>query len=110
MPNKKRYQAIGIAMLCSVVLFACSSPSERFRSRSGSEYSLRYETPTRLQVTGTGCALDEKTAIRISQNAAKFHLRSIIGNTKYNTTIREINRYHDDGQICIESEIESREP
>ncbi len=110
MQGKKAYQSVIFAMLSMILLFACSSPAERFRTRSGSEYSMQYETPRRMKVTGTGCALDLKTATRISQNAAKFHLRSIIGNTKYNTTIREIDRYEDDGQICIESEIESREP
>lgn len=101
---------LGSVGLCILTILACSSNSERFRTRSLTDHSIKYKDPVRMKVTGTGCALNLQAAVRISRNAAQYNLRSIIGNRRYLTSFREVDRYEDSGQVCVETEIESHSP
>ena len=95
----------------ALLLTACSSsPSERFRTRAPTDSTIKYKNPIRLKVTGIGCALNAKTALRISRKTATYNLRTILGNTRYLTSFKEVDRYEEDGQVCVETEIESHAP
>ncbi|MBF0276248.1 MAG: hypothetical protein HQM13_00595 [SAR324 cluster bacterium] len=97
--------AVGI-----VIIQSCASTSERFRTRSLTDHSIKYKSPVKLKVTGIGCALDSQRAVQKSRSTADYNLRSILGNRRYLTSFREIDRYEENGQICVETEVESRSP
>ena len=110
MPLVKKSLLAGSVGLGVLTLVACSSTSERFRTRSLTDHSIKYKDPVNMKVTGTGCALELQTAIRISRNVAEYNLRSILGNKRYLTRFQEVDRYEDNGQVCVETEIESHPP
>ena len=106
----KKGLLLGSIGLCVMTILSCSSTSERFRTRSLTDYSIKYKDPVTIKVTGTGYALDSQTAVRKSRDTAQYNLRSILGNKRYLTNFREMDRYEEGGQICVETEIESRAP
>lgn len=89
---------------------ACQVAPDRFRTRSLNEFSIEYRDPIRMKVSGTGCALELPTAIQLSRNTAQYNLRTILGNEQYLVSFEEIDRYETGGQVCVETEAESRAP
>jgi len=106
---KKKF-LLGSIGLCVLAMLSCSSNSERFRTHAPANYSIKYKDSVRMKVTGTGCALDFKEATQKSRNTASYNLRSLIGNRRYLTSFQEIDRYEERGQVCVETEVESRAP
>ena len=92
------------------LLVGCSTPPDRFRTRSLNEFSIQYRDPLRMKVSGTGCALGLQEAIQISRNTAQYNLRTILGNRRYLIHFQEIDRYETEGQFCVETEARSRAP
>lgn len=90
-----------------ITMSCTSNNSDVFRTRASKDHSIQYKSPTRMKVTGTGCALTIEEAQDISKNVAEYNLRTVIGKTKFTSSIREIDRYVEDGRHCIITEIES---
>lgn len=97
---------LGIGLL----LGACGAVDDRFRTRTGGAGAVKYHSPVHMKATGVGCALNESIALRLSRKSAQFNLRSLIGGERYLVSYREVDRYQEGGQTCIESEAESRDP
>ncbi len=106
----KKKLFLGSIGLCALAMLSCDSTSERLRTRSLTDHSIKYKDSVRMKVTGTGCALDFQTATLTSRNTASYNLRSLLGNKRYRTSFEEIDRYEEGGQVCVETEVESRSP
>lgn len=108
--NMKKHFLTLIGGLLLVIITACSSPSENFRSRYDSEYRIKDRGELNTIVSGIACARTVKDAVQSAKSIAHYNLRSVIGNQRFLVRYREAQRYNQDNQVCIEMVAIAQEP
>ena len=100
--RKNQVIILGLVLLLTSFV-GCSRPlGQRARYFPGGEVVSVGHSYLDFKVTGTACHQDPQKAMNAAKSTARFNLRSVTGSKRYNVYFRELDRYEEAGQVCVE--------
>ena len=103
-------QIILFFIICQILFNGCSSSGNKFRASYDPEYEVADRGMLKVIVKGRACAFIAENAILYARQTAEFHLRSVVGNQNHRKEFKEVDRYFDGDQICVEMSAAAMPP
>ena len=95
-------QIILFFIICQILFNGCSSAGKKFRAYYDPEYKVEDRGMLEVMVKGRACAFLADDAVLYARQTAEFHLRSVLGNINHRKEFKEVDRFIDGDQICVE--------
>ena len=97
-------------IICQFFFNGCSLSGNKFRASYDQEYKVADRGMLKVIVKGRACSFRADDAVFYARQTAEFHLRSVVGNQNHRKEFKEIDRYFDGDQICVEMSAAALSP
>ena len=93
-----------------ILITGCASNGDYFKTSFDSEYKVIDGGNINVIVKSRACSFSIEKAILGAMSNAEYHLRSVIGNKNHRKEFKEISRYNNGKQVCIEMSASALPP
>ena len=95
-------------LLVIFMMISCGSPSSKFKDSFNPQYQARDGGGLNATVTGSACSMNPGKAKDSAKKAALYHLRSLLGNQRYNTEFDTVREYTEGEKRCFEIQASAK--